>query len=165
MRQRLSNMAAVRPDMTPMIDCVFQLMIFFMLTLKIVAAEGEFEINLPQHLPAGTTVCFDAKLQVRLTADESGHLAGIQLGYRKLGNDEQAFARLNSEILRAVGALRGSDPLSEPEIEIDADANLQSSYVIKAISAFSGRFDERTQTAVRYVEKITFAPVRRNGDQ
>ena len=34
-------------DMTPMIDVVFQLLIFFMLTLKIKADEGDFSINMP----------------------------------------------------------------------------------------------------------------------
>ncbi len=33
--------------MTPMIDVVFQLLIFFMLTLKIIAPEGDFNINMP----------------------------------------------------------------------------------------------------------------------
>ena len=34
-------------DITPMIDIVFLLLIFFMLTLKILAPEGDFNINMP----------------------------------------------------------------------------------------------------------------------
>ena len=34
-------------DMTPMIDVVFQLMSFFMCTLKVVAPEGDFDIRMP----------------------------------------------------------------------------------------------------------------------
>lgn len=33
--------------MTPMIDVVFQLLIFFMLTLKIVTQEWNFDIHMP----------------------------------------------------------------------------------------------------------------------
>ena len=34
-------------NMSAMIDVVFQLLIFFMLTLKIVEPEGDFNINMP----------------------------------------------------------------------------------------------------------------------
>jgi len=37
----------VSVDMTPMIDVVFQLMSFFMCTLKVVAPEGDFDIRMP----------------------------------------------------------------------------------------------------------------------
>ena len=35
-------------DMTPMIDMVFQLLIFFILTLNIVDPEGDFNLRLPK---------------------------------------------------------------------------------------------------------------------
>lgn len=84
----------------------------------------------------------------------------LGIGTRRLGNDEAAFARLNGEILRAMGNVPGGPNADELEIEIDADANLHYSYVRQAITACSGRFDERTQQVVRYVEKIRFAPAR-----
>ena len=37
----------VEVQMASMIDVVFQLLIFFMLTLKILAPEGDFNINMP----------------------------------------------------------------------------------------------------------------------
>ncbi len=37
----------IEPQMAPMIDVVFQLLIFFMLTLKITSPEGDFNINMP----------------------------------------------------------------------------------------------------------------------
>ena len=37
----------IETQMAPMIDVVFQLLIFFMLTLKILAPEGDFNINMP----------------------------------------------------------------------------------------------------------------------
>ncbi|MFT5528125.1 MAG: biopolymer transport protein ExbD, partial [Pirellulaceae bacterium] len=34
-------------QMTPMIDIVFQLLVFFIMTFKIVAMEGDFNIKMP----------------------------------------------------------------------------------------------------------------------
>jgi CheY-like chemotaxis protein len=54
--------------------------------------------------------------------------------------------------------------LSEPEteeVEIEADYHLNYEYVIRAVSACTGRFDENTQQIVRYVDKIKFAPPQR----
>ena len=40
-------------QMTPMIDIVFQLLIFFIMTFKIVAQEGDFNIKMPLASSAG----------------------------------------------------------------------------------------------------------------
>ena len=45
----------VSVDMTPMIDVVFQLMSFFMCTLKVVAPEGDFDIRMPLGVAAAAT--------------------------------------------------------------------------------------------------------------
>ena len=39
--------AKVEMQMTPMIDIVFQLLTFFIMSFKIVAAEGDFDIKMP----------------------------------------------------------------------------------------------------------------------
>jgi len=153
----------IKPDMTPMIDCVFQLMIFFMLTLKIVAAEGNFDINMPIGQAQGQADPLAQDIKVRMVADATGNLVSLQIGNRKLGNDDRAFATLNTEILRAIGGQPGGPAAKDTEVEIDADYNLHYANVIKAISACTGRFDERTQQIVRYIEKIKFTPPRRPG--
>ena len=152
-----------KPDMTPMIDCVFQLMIFFMLTLKIVSAEGNFDINMPIGQAQGQADPLAQDIKVRMIANAEGNLVSLQIGTRKLGNDDRAFTQLNSEILRAIGGTPGGPAAKDTEVEIDADYNLHYSYVIKAISSCTGRFDERTGGIVRYIEKIKFAPPRRPG--
>ena len=50
-REELPNKIAI--DMTPMIDVVFQLITFFMLTLKTVVTEGDFDIKMPLGVSAG----------------------------------------------------------------------------------------------------------------
>lgn len=152
-----------KPDMTPMIDCVFQLMIFFMLTLKIVSAEGNFDINMPIGQSSGAADPTAQDIKVRMIADGEGRLASLSIGSRKLGNDERAFTQLNTEILRAIGGTPGGPAAQDTEVEIDADYNLHYSYVIQAISSCTGRLDARTGNVVRYIEKIKFAPPRRQG--
>lgn len=46
LRNRASG-SRIAVDMTPMIDVVFQLLIFFMCTLKMIEPEGDFDISMP----------------------------------------------------------------------------------------------------------------------
>ncbi|MDB5390356.1 MAG: Biopolymer transport protein ExbD/TolR [Planctomycetaceae bacterium] len=163
MVERRTELAIPKPDMTPMIDCVFQLMIFFMLTLKIVSAEGNFDINMPIGQSSGTPDPLAQDLKVRLKADVNGNLVNIQFGSRSLGNDERAFAQLNEEVLRSIGGQPGGPAAKDAEVELDADYNLHYSYIVKAISACTGRFDKRTKQVIRYIEKIKFAPPKAKG--
>ena len=144
--------------MTPMIDIVFQLLIFFMLNLKIVAPEGNFNINLPITSIGPVTDCFPvAQIKVGLQSDRDGNLTQLTLGSKNLGNDDAAFERLNKEILQIIG--RPGNPLTKDvEVEIDADYEVHYRFVVKAISKCTGRMDLQTKQIARYVEKIKFAP-------
>ena len=160
MKISAGNLPPPKLDMTPMIDVVFQLMIFFMLSLKIVTAEGNFDINMPIGAPStAPSEKLIPDIKVRLVATDDGRLGRLQLGQRALGNDDRAFATLNSEILKIIG--RPDNPLTKDiEVEIDADYNLHYGFVIQAISACTGRLDPRSGNVIRYVEKIKFAAPR-----
>jgi biopolymer transport protein ExbD len=146
----------VEIPMAPMIDIVFQLLIFFMLNLKIVAPEGDFNINLPMVAgPPGPPAV--TSIQVGLHSDLDGHLTQLTLGGRDLGHDDAAFEKLNREILQIIGR-PGNPAAAEIEVELDADYETQHQYLVKAISRCTGRFDPQTQQVARYVEKIKFAP-------
>ena len=62
-------------DMTPLIDCVFQLLIFFMLTWSFTAASPVIPLKLPKASsgekppPVGIVVSVDATGTIRLNAD------------------------------------------------------------------------------------------------
>jgi biopolymer transport protein ExbD len=160
-RRRDSGVTKVEVPMAPMIDIVFQLLIFFMLNLKIVAPEGNFNVNLPIGAPS-ESVDPDPlpPIKVGLRSDADGNLTQLTLGQRNLGNDDLAFERLNSEILKIIG--RPGNPLvKDIEVEIDADYEVHYKYIIKAISKCTGRLDPATKQVVRYVEKIKFAPPHR----
>jgi biopolymer transport protein ExbD len=145
--------------MAPMIDVVFQLLIFFMLTLKIVTEEGDFDINMPVS-SAATQVEQKpiVEYKVRLLADANGNLRDIQVGENSLGNDVPAcFQRLNNNV-RSWAASGGSYS-DDLEVEIDADYGLHYQYTIKAVSACTGYL--QGDRKVKFLDKIKFAPPRR----
>jgi biopolymer transport protein ExbD len=151
----------VELQMTPMIDCTFLLLIFFMLTLKIVPDEGDFNVNMP--LVGAAAPSDEVKLppiKVRLLANPDGTLNNVIFGQTELGNDANAFKRLNTEvgILAGRSDQRFSDDL---EFEIDPDYNLHHQNLISAVSACTGYMSPQTNTIVRYVEKIRFAQPRK----
>jgi len=150
----------IEAPMAPMIDVVFQLLIFFMLTLKILAPEGDFNINMPiGQAQAADENELQLDIKVRLLANPDGTLKQVALGTRQLGNDEGVFDRLNNEIITLAGR-PDSGSGNEIEVEIDADYGLHYDNVIQAISACTGKIDPVTRKPVRYVEKIKFAKPR-----
>lgn len=151
---------SMQPPMAPMIDVVFQLLIFFMLTLRIVEPEGDFNINMPLAAPSPqqSTEINLPDIKVRMIADpQTGELAQLRMGQINLGSGDAAFQRLNGEILKIIG--RPGNPYTEDiEVELDPDWKLQHEYLIKAISAVTGRIEG--DRVVRYIEKVKFAPPR-----
>lgn len=156
----------VEQQMAPMIDVVFLLLIFFMLTLKVIPPEGDFNLKLP--LAGSPGAAADElplpNVKVRLIADAEGELAEIRLGQRNVSS----MSALSQEILALMGGQPGG-PLSEDlEVEIDADYRLHYQHVMQAISACTGQVVEdppgsgRTKI-VRLIEKIKFAPPREPG--
>jgi biopolymer transport protein ExbD len=82
MAKRKSKLAGKIPiDMTAMIDVVFQLLTFFMLTLKSVVVEGDFNIRMPLGASAGAAEENPIPpLILKMSADASGRLTGVQMG-------------------------------------------------------------------------------------
>ena len=149
-------------NMSAMIDVVFQLLIFFMLTLKIVEPEGDFNINMPASgAPSQNQDMQLPDIKVRLEANQDGTLRQIVFGRNALGNGPDAFKRLNLEIAKLVNG--GADPMAKDmEVEINADYNLHFSNVVNAVGACTGRLNENGEV-VKYIEKIKFAPPNKPG--
>ncbi|MGE3407860.1 MAG: ExbD/TolR family protein [Pirellulales bacterium] len=145
-------------DMTPMIDIVFQLMAFFIMTLKVVLHEGDFNIKMPLAAPGGPPPIGLPPIQVRLVAGGDGRLSSVQMGNRNLGTD---FDALRAAVLDIVG--QGETSLKdEAEVEIDADFNLRYEYIIRAITSVTG-YRGSDGHVVPLVEKIKFATPRPPG--
>jgi biopolymer transport protein ExbD len=103
MAKRESKLANKIPiDMTAMIDVVFQLLTFFMLTLKTVIVEGDFNIRMPLGASAGAAEDNPIPpLVLKMTATPEGRLASVQMGGKSI---------IGQELL---GELGGADVMLE----------------------------------------------------
>ena len=144
-------------DMTPMIDIVFQLLTFFCMTLKVSAAEGDFNIKMPLAAPrAGTPDPNQLPpMKLRMRADSNGNLVDLILNERSFSG-AQRFKQLHNHIASLVG---DGSMAASAEVELDCDYNLKYSNVIEAITAVSGEVSPDGQV-IKLVEKIKFAPPR-----
>ena len=129
---RRPPLPGVKLDMTPMIDVVFQLLTFFILTFRIVEAEGDFAVRLP--LAAGPSAsALDAlpPLQIRLVAGPAGELAEVRLSERRLAG----LAELHGEVQRLL-----TDPAvaALSEAQLCCDSGLAYEHCIAAVTAISG---------------------------
>lgn len=148
----------VEIQMTPMIDIVFQLLIFFLFSFKITAQEGDFNIRMPVAGPVSQAIDTQLPIKVRLTADPDGNLTGIQMADRKLPN----FAALREQVIAIVGNDAGPDVADKTEAEIDFDFNLKYRFVIAAVTAMSG-YVSPDGHIVKLIQKIKFAPPKKPG--
>ncbi|REJ68376.1 MAG: biopolymer transporter ExbD [Planctomycetota bacterium] len=149
-------------QMTPMIDIVFQLLVFFIMTFNIVEVEGDFNILMPGAPSTETlTDVAPVKLPLRMTADAQGNLATMTLEGSPITG---GFDELHQRILGKVG--EGSSSEGDYEVEIQCDFELKYRFVIDAITAVRGRLKkiDGEDEVISLVEKIRFAqPVKKGG--
>lgn len=157
----------VEIQMTPMIDIVFQLLVFFIMTFKIVSPEGNFNIKMPimapsEGQPDPTQM---PPIEVRLKAGPDGRLIGAAMNNRPLApvtsDDRRApFRDLQQQIREIVGDDRGPGSIAaETEVALDCDYQLRFEHVIEAITAVSGYVDNKGNI-IKVIEKIRFDPAR-----
>ena len=115
-------------NMTPMIDVVFLLLIFFILTFQIIIPEGDFNVRMAPMEQAQTAAIDSDSVQIRLLADAEGLLSAIQLN----GEDIVDFDLLRQRVLAI--------SLTNPDLEaaLIPDEHLHYEYVIRAITAING---------------------------
>lgn len=140
-------------NMTAMIDIVFQLLIFFIMTLNIVTPEGDFNIKMPLSAPASGEIdpTLSQTIKLTMTADGGGTISSMRMGE----NTVAGFDELRSRILNTVNAAGGPGK-ADIEVELDCDEQLHYDYVVKAITAVSGQI--RDGQVQQLVGKIKFAP-------
>ena len=141
-------------QMTPMIDIVFQLLVFFIMTFKIVTQEGDFNVKMPLAAASGAEIDPSAlDMTLRLTANGEGELTGIRL-------NDKSFEQFDDLHLYVISLVGGDQPDSfreSAEVEIDADYQLKYAYVIEAVTAVTG-YRNDNDDIVKLIEKIRFSP-------
>jgi biopolymer transport protein ExbD len=147
----------VEMQLTSMIDVIFLLLIFFIMTFKISAQEGDFNIKMPIGGGQGAMDTTNIPIKLRLRANPDGELVDILVDEtRSFGND---FTKLRAYILQLTGGNAPPNPEEGPEVEIDLDYNLRYVHVIEAITAVTGQ--RQGDQIQRLVERIKFAPPRK----
>lgn len=152
---------SIELQMTPMIDIVFQLLVFFIMTFKIVLPEGDFNIRMP--LPASDAPAAPSELPVfnlRMVAAEDGRLATLQLDSRMFEGEDR-FAKLHGYLRGQIDDSGGPGTADEQEVEINADYELRYDYVMRAITALSGYIENGQRHAL--IEKIRLTPPKEEG--
>lgn len=153
-------------QMTPMIDIVFQLLVFFIMTFKIVTQEGDFNIKMPlasqqEGLPDENLL---PPMKLELLADPAGNVERIVLnGEQDFGSD---FEALNRHIIATVAGVSGPDDSAREsaEIELHCDFRLRYEETVNAITAVTGFRDPDTGQIVKLIENVKFAPPSDPGD-
>ncbi|TWT43204.1 ExbD/TolR family protein [Botrimarina hoheduenensis] len=144
-------------QMTPMIDIVFQLLVFFIMTFKIVLPEGDFNIRMP--LPASDAPAAPSELpplKLEMLADDQGKLRELRLGNLKF-DGEGRFLALHQHIRGLVEDEGGPGTGVEQEVEINADYGLQYDFVMRAITALTGYIDPNG-VPHQLIEKVRLSP-------
>ncbi len=144
-------------NMTSMIDIVFLLLIFFVMTFKIAEMEGDFSVRMPLAGQSAVTMDpTDLPLKLRLRADSTGKLVAMTMNDIDLGTN---FDQLRANVVGMIGTGTPDAGDEGPEIEIDTDYNLRYEHVIDAITAVSGYKDG--DEVVKLIDRIKFAKPRR----
>src|SRR5687767_6443951 len=95
MKLRKKELGKTELNMTAMIDIVFQLLIFFIMTFKISEQEGDFSIKMPLSGSGSAVDVLVPPMKVRLQADPStGQLVSCSLNQERLAIGTTASTRL-----------------------------------------------------------------------
>lgn len=149
------NTDEVKLELTSMIDIIFLLLAFFVMTFKIVAPEGDFNVRMPTSAPSQGQPDPDAhKIAIYLNADTNGNLTNIRFEKRPIGT---SFQQLRAEMQKFIGKDATPASLSLISVEIDFDDNIKYENIIAAITAVSGSKTTEGRI-VRMIENVNIAP-------
>jgi len=143
--------------MSSMIDIVFLLLVFFVMTFKITAIEGEFRMKSPVGEGPIAEVPGGPPLWIRLTAGEDGRLMAVRMNDRAAAD----FDELRREVARLIEPDQYVNTASEElEVIVDCDYSLAYQHVIDAVTAVRG-YRDHAGNVVDLIPQVRFAPMRR----
>ncbi|MEZ6093751.1 MAG: biopolymer transporter ExbD [Pirellulaceae bacterium] len=133
----------LRLNMTAMIDIVFQLLVFFILTFKVTAMETDFDISMPlQNSSSSVTDVIPKLIEVTLRANADRDIAAIEvsdgISFQQF-NEGEIFRSLTDYVERAISTEGDPSSASETEVEFVIDSKLRYKFSVMAIEAVSGR--------------------------
>lgn len=130
-----SASAKVEMQMTPMIDVVFQLLSFFIVSFKVIQSEGDLAIKMPASTTEGAIadVAFDVPLRVQLLADQQGGLAAIEVVHERLAD--------TTALRHYIESIAAASPQDVDRLAVDlvCDPGLHYTHAMAALTAVSGK--------------------------
>ncbi|MDE0937599.1 MAG: biopolymer transporter ExbD [Mariniblastus sp.] len=161
MQMSISDPEEIKINMTAMIDIVFQLLVFFIMTFKVVAMEGDFNIKMP--LASESADSLDEELPdlitVRLDAGENGNISSITVDDSEILREATMFSDLTSIVEERLAAEGDPEQAAETEVEFDIDYNLKYSFTVKAIAAVSGKVLPDGEGIKTLIKKVKFKDI------
>jgi biopolymer transport protein ExbD len=144
-----------RLKMAAMIDIVFLLLVFFVMTFTIAAVEGDFAVEAAQPTQGNvsdTPPPPETPMDLRLMADPDGALKTIRLNDRYFSD----FDSLHTFVLGLAAERSNMDePFDGFVVVLNCDEQLDYKHVIDAITAVTG--DLRSDgTRVELISSIRF---------
>ena len=164
MKMETTQAEDIKLNMTAMIDIVFQLLVFFIMTFKVVAMEGDFNIKMP--LASESVSSMDDEIpdviNIQLTAGQNGNIAGIVVNDNESFNEATMFQDLTDLIEQQLAGEADPESGSETEVEFDIAYNLKYTYTVKAIEAVSGRVNA-DGSVKKLIQKVKFKDNKKGG--
>jgi biopolymer transport protein ExbD len=123
-------------DMTPMIDCVFLLLIFFMCATKFKRLEKKLDAFLPEDQGLAKSLANTPvePLKIMIRADKGGAAAEIFLNARKFGTATTNFTQSRTTVWNEVDSYLKNNISKFEKIEIDAQRDVSFQYVAQALN-------------------------------
>ena len=135
-----------KPDMTPMIDVVFQLLIFFLVTMKFKTLDMKIEAFLPKDVGLAQTLATPeekpkvvAILKRRVTGGVLEASTRVKLQNQRIGtsDNEDTWGLLTQKAEETLKrhVSNGGDP-ADVKGEVDASSLVPTGDVVRAVDAF-----------------------------
>jgi biopolymer transport protein ExbD len=132
----------IKLNMTAMIDIVFQLLVFFIMTFKVVAMEGDFDVKMPlasKNPEQSIDQVFPDLITVKILAGTNGNINSIIVNDNETFSDEDMYKNLTTLIEERIAAEGDPEKAAETEVEFDIAYSLKYRYTVQAIESVSGR--------------------------
>ena len=145
----------IKMNMTSMIDIVFQLLVFFVMTFDPPNYEGDFSVKMPLNSEAPPPIDIDipTMISVKLTAALDGTISNILVDSVPVDQSD-LYGGLTKAIESRLAVEGDPDSASETEVDFDIARELRYSYTVAAIEAVSGK--KEGDVVTKLISKIKF---------
>ncbi|MDB2687186.1 biopolymer transporter ExbD [Mariniblastus sp.] len=154
MRLRAAEPEEIKMNMTSMIDIVFQLLVFFVMTFNPVSYEGDFSVKMPLNSDTPSeTIDLPKVISVNLASDPGGKLTNITVDSVPVDQND-LYGGLTKAIEARLAGEGNPDSTTETEVDFDIAPALKYSYTVAAIEAVSGK--KEGDVVTRLISRIKF---------